>query len=97
MSRKLPHTPRSRIKSTLRQLWLRSRERAAAIKREKNTCQECGIKGSQAKGNIVKIEVHHEHGICNWDEIYKTIYKYLLTSPDNLKVLCKTCHEDHKV
>ena len=34
MGKKLLTTPRSRVKAALRQVWLRSRERAAALKRE---------------------------------------------------------------
>jgi 5-methylcytosine-specific restriction endonuclease McrA len=94
MGRKLPHTPRSRITSALRQLWLRSRERAAAIKREGNTCQDCGTKGSKAKGKECKIEVHHIHGI-EWDELICLIYRHLLVNPKHLKVKCKDCHNKH--
>jgi len=48
-------TPASRVKAALRQLSLRSRERAAVIKRDSNTCQVCGKKGSRAKGREIKI------------------------------------------
>jgi 5-methylcytosine-specific restriction endonuclease McrA len=91
--KKLPHTPTSRIKNDLRRLWLRSRERAAAIKREGNTCQRCGKKGSVAKGREVTIEVHHIEGI-RWDEIVEYIRLRLLIDPSGLEVFCKDCHKD---
>lgn len=92
MGRKLPGTPRSKVKNALRLLFLRSRERAAAVKRESNTCQQCGAKGSVAEGREVKIEVHHRHGINNWDTVIDAIFKHLLCHPDGLEVLCKECH-----
>lgn len=91
MPRKLPYTPLSRIKNAIRQVWLRSRERAAAIKREANTCQCCKRKGSQAKGREVAIQVHHIHGI-DWDGICQDIRKRVLQTPDAYEVLCKDCH-----
>lgn len=94
MSRKLPTTPRSRVKNALRQLWLRSRERAAAIKREANTCQRCGAKGSVAKGREVAIQVHHREGIANWEAVIDAVYREILTAPENLEVVCKSCHRN---
>jgi 5-methylcytosine-specific restriction endonuclease McrA len=96
MPKKLPHTPTSRIKNDLRRLWLRSRERAAAVKREHNTCQRCGAKGSVAKGREVAIEVHHLDGI-NWDGLIREIRLRLLVNPDNLEVLCKECHGKNQI
>ena len=93
MSKKLPHTPTSQIKNHLRKMWLQSRERASAIKREHNTCQRCGAKGSVAKGREVKIEVHHLDGI-RWLEIVEYIRAELLINPDRLEVLCKVCHKE---
>ncbi len=92
MSKKLDYTPKSRIRQALRQLWLRSRERAAALKREKNTCQNCNRKASMAKGKEFKVEVHHKDGVLNWDEIFAVIYKFLLCPETELEVLCKECH-----
>jgi 5-methylcytosine-specific restriction endonuclease McrA len=96
MGKKLPTTPRSRVRAALRSVWLRSRERQAAIKRENNCCEECGRKGSKAKGKEVAIEVHHlaEEGI-NWERIMDYIYRHLLCDPKHLEVLCKDCH-DHR-
>lgn len=87
-----PITPRSRLRSTLRQLWLRSRERAEAIKMAGNCCEECGAKGSKAKGREVAIEVHHRDGI-EWENILDYIYRHVLVDPSRLAVLCKKCHD----
>lgn len=95
MSRKQAGTPRSRVRASLRALWLRSRERAAAIKRENGCCEECGKKQSSAKGKEFKIEVHHREHILNWDLLFEYIYRHLLCHPDELQVLCKECH-DHQ-
>ena len=91
MGKRLPHTPASRIKAALGTLWLRSRERAAAIKREHNTCQDCGRKGSSAKGREVKIEVDHVEPIA-WGQLAKAVREWLLVDPAKLRVLCKECH-----
>ena len=94
MGKRLPHTPSSQIRTALRKLWLRSRERQAAIKRDKYTCRKCQAKQSKAKGKEVAVEVHHidKDGI-NWAEIESTIRMFLLVHPDYLKTLCKSCHE----
>lgn len=94
MGKRLSHTPSSKIKNDIRRLWLRSRERAAAIKREKNTCQSCGKKGSVAKGKEVKIEVHHVKGITNWNDVVQYIRENILVDPKELEVLCKDCHKE---
>ena len=93
MGKKLMSTPRSRVRSALRQVWLRSRERAAAIKRESGCCQKCGMKQSRAKGHEVKIEVHHLDGV-EWDLLVEEVYRRLLCSPDRLEVLCEGCHKE---
>jgi len=97
MGKRLPYTPKSKIRNALRLLFLRSRERAAAIKREKNTCERCGAKGSVAKGREVAIEVHHRDGIDNWGVVIEAVYKHLLCHPDGLEVLCKDCHSKEGV
>jgi len=96
MGKKLPNTPKSRIRSTLRQLWLRSRERAAALKRDKYTCQSCFRKQTTAKGKEFKVQVHHIDGI-DWEDMIKYIQENLLQTPDSLTTLCKDCHDlqDH--
>lgn len=97
MGKKLLSTPRSSVRSALRQLWLRSRERAACLKNASNCCEVCGIKQSVAKGKEVKLEVHHNYGVPNWDHIIDTVFKHLLCDPKHLTALCKKCHEEeHK-
>jgi predicted HNH restriction endonuclease len=91
--KKLESTPRSRIKNAIRNVFLRSRERAAAIKREHNTCQRCGVKGSVAKGKEQKIVVHHRSGIGNWDKVIDVVYEEILCHPKYLDVLCPDCHK----
>jgi len=93
MAKKLPHTPNSQIRSSLRQLFLRSRERASAIKRDKYTCQTCGAKQSKAKGRECKVEVHHLEHIVNWDKLFEAVREYLLCDPELLQVLCVECHK----
>ena len=92
MGKKLPYTPNSRIKAALRQLSLRSRERAATVKRDKNTCVQCHVKGSKAKGKEVDTVVHHKRGV-RWHKIYEFIRKELLVNPEYQEVLCKPCHD----
>lgn len=93
MPRKLPTTPKSRVRSALRQVWLRSRERAARLKQSKNTCESCGRKASQAKGKELAVYVHHVDGIGNWDEVLNAVYEQILVTPEKLRCLCKECHE----
>jgi predicted HNH restriction endonuclease len=45
-----------------------------------------------AKGREVSVEVHHCAGVTNWSEIEATVRMYLLTSPEDLRCLCKACH-----
>jgi len=93
--KKLKKTPRSTIKGRLRQMWVRSRERAEALKRDDYTCQKCNRKQSKAKGKEFKVEVHHINGV-NWDKIIEFIYKELLVEPKKLKTLCKDCHKEEQ-
>lgn len=94
MGKRLPNTPRSKVRAAIRQLWLRSRERAAALKRDKYTCQCCGKKQSKAKGKEQKVEVHHKAGyIPNWEEIIDAIYMHILCEPEKLETLCPECHD----
>jgi len=94
--KKRPNTPRSRVRSALRQLWLRSRERAATIKRDKYTCMKCGRKQSKAKGKEFKVEVHHLRNICDWEKVIDSIYSEILCHPDYLETLCSECHDKEK-
>ena len=92
MGKRLPYTPNGQIRSALRALWLRSRERSAALKRDQNTCQRCGRKKSVAKGRECKVEVHHLGGVLNWDKLIGAIREYLLCDPDKLETICVDCH-----
>lgn len=85
-------TPKYIIVRGLRQIWMRSRERAAAMKRDKYTCVSCGVKQSKAKGKEQKIHVHHKEGVGNWDKIVNMIREELLCDPDKLECLCPDCH-----
>ena len=99
MGKKKPNTPRSRIKAAIRQLWLRSRERAATLKRDGYCCQSCGVKQSKAKGKEQKVEVHHIEGIDVWSEVVDLIAELILCieNVDKLITLCPDCHkEEHK-
>ena len=93
MPKKSLNTPRSRVRSCLRQLWLRSRERAFALKRDGYSCRMCGVKQSKAKGREVSVEVHHKEGITNWEEVIDCIYKSILCNPEHLETLCGECHK----
>lgn len=86
-------TKDSQIRSNLRQLWLRSRERSAALKSAAYTCECCGVKQSKAKGREQKVEVHHKAGVLNWKSIFDTIRQQLLCEPYKLSVLCPDCHK----
>jgi hypothetical protein len=95
MGKKQPNTPRSRVRAALRQLWLRSRERASALKSEGYTCEMCNRKQSTKKGHEVKMECHHLDGV-QWEYLIDEVYRVLLVNPDRLQVLCKDCHRDIK-
>ncbi len=89
-------TKRAQVVSHLRLLWLRSNERAAALKREGYCCENCGAKQSKAKGREVKVEVHHVNGI-DWSGVADLVIERVLQPPELLEVLCKKCHdEEHR-
>ena len=92
MGKKLPTTPRSKVRNALRQVFLRSRERYAAGKSANWTCELCGKKQSKAKGKEVKVEIHHRGVISNWNDVLDAVYEKLLVSPDKLQCLCRSCH-----
>jgi predicted HNH restriction endonuclease len=91
--RRKPITPKSQIRSALRQLWLRSRERAQAVKDAGRACERCHAKASTARGREVSLEVHHRDGI-DWDGLADLIRQRLLPPADRLEVLCHRCHEE---
>lgn len=96
MGKRLPTTPRSRIKAAIRQVWLRSRERAAALKRTGYCCAHCGKHQSKVKGKECTLEVHHQLGI-DWDGVVDLIIERVLQDPEFLVPLCKECHaKEHK-
>ena len=95
MGKRLPYTPKSQIRSALRNLFLRSREHQAVLKRDGYTCQECGAKQSKAKGREVKVQVHHEHPI-NWERIFDVVYEELLVAPIYMVTLCEDCHDKQR-
>ena len=74
-------------------LFLRSKERAEVLKRDNYSCCKCGVKKSQKKGHVVKVEVHHKSGVCNWEEMFESIRKHLLCSKEEMETLCKVCHK----
>lgn len=92
MGKRQLNTPRSQIRSALRKLFLRSRERASALKRDEYTCQCCHTKQSRAKGKEFYVEVHHKKGVANWDKLFEAVYEYLLCDPSNMEKLCRECH-----
>ena len=85
-------TPRSKVKAALHSLWLRSRERASAIKRDGYTCK-CGKKQSKAAGREISVEVHHLNGV-EWEQLIDLVYEKLLQRPEDYLTLCRDCHKD---
>lgn len=92
-SRKAETTPRGKVNAALRQLFTRSRERAAAMKNAGYACECCGAKQCRKEGAEVSLEVHHIKGISGWQALIDMVYKELLCSPELLRVLCRGCHE----
>lgn len=75
----------------MRRLFLRSRERAAALKRDKYSCRCCGVKQSRAKGRGVYVEVHHKKGV-GWSGLIELVRVRLLQTPEEMETLCEDCH-----
>jgi predicted HNH restriction endonuclease len=96
MGKRLASTPRSKVRQALRMLSLRSRERAAALKRDHYTCQKCGVKQSKSKGKEQKVESHHKQGIGNWERVIDVVYEEILVAPDLWETLCPECHDKLK-
>lgn len=93
MKKNSARTPRSKVKQALRQLSLRSRERAAALKRDGYICRKCGRKQSKARGKELFVEVHHKQGV-EWEKLIDLVYEMLLCSPDEMETLCHECHDE---
>jgi predicted HNH restriction endonuclease len=89
---KKPPTPKTIVRNALRKLWLQSRERSAALRRESYTCERCGLKQSKAKGREVKVNVHHKNGV-DWGDLVDLVFERLLQTADDLEVLCVDCHD----
>lgn len=93
---RIKKTTRAMVKAALRKLWLRSPERAAVLKRDRYTCQQCGIKQTKAgpPENHVKVNVHHAVEI-EWDAFVDKVLEELFLSEQH--VLCTECHlKEHK-
>jgi 5-methylcytosine-specific restriction endonuclease McrA len=86
-------TPRSQVRSALRRLFLRSRERAFAMRRDLRTCQDCGVKASVAKGREVAVCVHHLGDDAGLEAVIDMVYERLLCRPGELTTLCRACHD----
>ena len=82
---------KARARNALRRAWLQSPERAAALKRDKYTCQGCLRKASVAKGKVFKVQVHHCDGL-KWAQIDKFVEE-LFAPLDKLTTLCRPCHD----
>ena len=93
MGKRMLRTPRSKVRAALRQLSLRCRERAAAMKAAKYCCQRCGVKQSRAKGKEVFINGHHREGVGNWEKVIDLIFEELLCEPEKWEILCEDCHK----
>lgn len=91
--KKLPRTPRSIVRNRLRLLFLHSRERHTALKRDKYQCVKCGVKQSTARGHEQRVEVDHLDGV-EWEELIDLIYERLLVSPEKLQTLCESDHAE---
>jgi len=94
MGNKLPYTPNGKIRSALRIVWMRSRERSTALRNTGYCCSACGVKQSTAKGKEVKLDVHHTRGQVNWEKIFKVLREELLCDPEHLAPLCRKCHDE---
>lgn len=87
-------TKDAQIRSALRMLFLRSKERQARLKADNYTCTQCHRKQTTKKGQEIKVQVHHKENICNWQKIFEVIREQLLCSPEKMTTLCKECHKE---
>lgn len=88
-----PTTKAMIVSAIRRYIWLRSRERGECIARAKNTCEQCGVKGSKAKGREVKTVVHHKSMDAMISEAADIILEHTLCDPSELACLCDECHK----
>jgi len=92
MATKKKKNIRTIIRSGLRAIWLRSPVRAAALKRDVYTCQNCLRKQTRKKGQEFSVVVHHKR-LVDWDPIIDLVIEKLLQTPEDLVTLCKECHK----
>lgn len=85
-------TSDQRIISSIRKLFLMSREHSFTLQRDKYTCQRCGAKQSRAAGKEISVQVHHKSGDTPKMKIVEAIRELLLVDPDELETLCAGCH-----
>ena len=83
--------PKAMARAALRSAWLKSPQRAEALKRDKYTCQSCFRKKSVAKGKEFKVQVHHLDTL-QW-HLIDDFVEQLFCSSDRLTTLCKVCHD----
>lgn len=96
MGKRLEYTPNAKIKNVLHQLFMRSRERAKALRRTGYKCTACGVKQTKRKDYKLSLHVHHANGI-DWEYLIAEVRKTLLCDPEFLVPLCPDCHEkEHK-
>ncbi len=95
MKRNPDVTPRAHVKRAVRLIWLRSRERGAALRRDDYTCQGCHKRQTKAKGHEFSVEVHHCSGI-DWERVIDYIIRNVLQTPEHLVTLCKECHDEEE-
>jgi len=91
MIRRRNMTTSTVIRSALRRLWLRSRERSAALRAAGYCCARCGRKASRARGRSCVIEVHHVAPV-DWGLLEEAIRALLLVPHEQLIPLCRDCH-----
>ena len=85
-------TPDGVIRNALRRLWMMSRERSCALRRESYCCEHCGVKNSRAKGKEVRVIVHHKK-LIDWKLVFAVLRDELIPDPDELICLCDDCHK----
>lgn len=85
-------TPDGIIRSALRRVWMMSRERSTALRREGYCCEHCGVKNSKAKGKEARVIVHHKD-LIDWKLIFSVLRAELLPEPEELTCLCDECHK----
>lgn len=93
------YTTDAMIRSGLRRMSLRCREKSEALKRAGYSCCKCGVKRSVARGHEEQVECHHCNPVAEHDGmniIIAAIRKYLIVPPEEWEPLCPRCHaEEH--